>query len=69
MGAPQKRVKPARGTDIPSPNERQAFLGSEGVPNYHNRYITESDITRQLDAILTQNHEVLTDQDGNVLYG
>lgn len=49
--------------------ERQAMLGSEGYPDYNNRFITESDPSRQLDLLLTDGDLLLLDAGGSVLWG
>lgn len=49
--------------------ERQALLGSLNQPGALNRFVTEEDRRRDLDAALTdQNGSVLSDQNGNILY-
>lgn len=50
------------------PNEFQAIFGSEGYPSEANRFLTESDIRRDLDAVLTDGSDVLLDQNGSLLY-
>jgi hypothetical protein len=53
-----------------SMSERAAMLGTDGWPGPDNRYVSERDISRQLDMILTDaGFDVLVGPNGNVLYG